>query len=335
MSAGKVFKPFAPEAGPLDPQVVARAAEWVVRLQNDDSDAARQDCAAWRAADPRHELAWQRLSAFGRDLQAGAPPLAAATLDQARDTIRRGRRDGIKWLLGLGLTVGIAWQWRGALDDALLLPAFADLRTAAGERRTVMLADGTRLTLNTRSAVDVDIDARQRRIVLRRGEIMIATAPDAAGRPFLVGTDHGDIAPVGTRFTVRRLDEAGHPIRVAVFEGAVDIRPQRGGPAQRLHAGHQAEFIADAVQPEEALRAGDAAWTDGMLVASRMPLGEFITELARHRSGLLRCDPNAADLLVTGAFPLNDSERVLAMLEQVLPVRAEYRTRYWVTLTRR
>lgn len=335
MSASKIFVPFAPEAGPLDAQVVALAAEWVIRLQHDDSLAARRKCADWRAADPRHELAWQRLSALGRDLQASTPPLASATLDRARASIRTSRRDSLKWLLGLGLAVGVSWQWRGSPGDALPAQAYSGFGTGVGERRAITLADGSQLTLNSHSAVDIVIDAHSRRIILRRGEIMIATAPDAAGRPFLVSTGHGEVIPVGTRFTVRRLDDAGHPIRVAVFEGAVNLRPQQGGTTRRLHAGEQADFTLDGTQPARPLRLTDAAWTQGMLVASRMPLGQFITELARHRSGLLRCDPSAAELLVTGAFPLDDSDRVLAMLEQVLPVRTEYRTRYWVTLTRR
>lgn len=334
MSA-RIFTPVAPEAGPLDAQIVAQAAEWVVRLQHDDSPAARQECADWRAADPSHELAWQRLSAFGRNLRASAPPRAAATLDQARAGLQRERRDGLKWLFGLGLTVGAAWHWRATLGDALPMQALADFSTGTGERRTLTLADGTQLTLNSNSAVDVAIDAQRRHLSLLRGEIMITTAPDPAARPFLVSTGHGDVAPVGTRFAVRRLEEDGHPVRVAVFEGAVSIHPQRGGPAQRLHAGKQADFTRAGVQPETDLHPTDAAWTQGMLVASRMSLGRFIAELARHRSGLLRCDPDAADLLVTGAFPLDDSDRILGMLEQILPVRVEYRTRYWVTLKRR
>lgn len=340
MSSSRAFSPLAPDAGPLDPKVVAQAAEWIVRLQYDDTLAARQNCDAWRAADPGHELAWQRLNALGRDLRSGtrgmAAPQVAGLLEQARDADRRNRRNGLKWMLGLGLTAGAAWQGSALLGDAPLLPdLLADQHTDTGERRDITLEDGTLLTLNTHSAVDIAFDAHQRRITLRRGEIMVSTAPDPGGRPLVVATPHGELVPVGTRFTVRRLDEDGHPVRVAVFEGAVDIRPRHGGPARRLHAGAQSDFTADAIRPPDILRPGADAWARGMLVASRMPLDDVIAELARHRPGLLRCDPAVAGLQVTGAFPLDDSDRVLATLEQVLPVRAEYRTRYWVRLTRR
>jgi transmembrane sensor len=57
--------------------------------------------------------------------------------------------------------------------------------------------------------------------------------------------------------------------------------------------------------------------------------------LARYRSGVLRCDPQVADLLLTGSYPLDDSERVLSLLEDSLPVSIVRRTRYWVTVTAR
>lgn len=346
MNRSKLFNPVADHAGPVDPRVVAQAAEWIVRLQCDASDTARQRCDDWRAADPSHELAWQRLAALGRDLHHSgtqvAAPLAIATLEQARADERPTRRDTLKWLLGLGATATVAWYGHDELADAAPWQRWtADVRTGTGERHALTLADGTRLVLNTRSAVDIRIDARQRSIVLHAGEIMVSTAADPHGRPFSVTTPHGRVLPIGTRFTVRRLDEPGHPIQVAVFEGAVDLEP--GGrtdgrtPAplrQRLLAGQQARFTHAAASAPHTSHDGDGAWTEGMLIANRMPLEHFIAEVARYRTGLLRCHPGVGDLQVTGAFPLDDSDRILAMLEQVLPVRVQYRTRYWVMVVK-
>ncbi|NMG36852.1 DUF4880 domain-containing protein [Azoarcus sp. TTM-91] len=340
MSPPGRFAPLAPEAGALASAVVAQAAEWIVRLQHDDRPATRQACADWRALDPQHELAWQRLSALGRELRASAravpAPLAAATLEQARASLRRHRRDSIKWMLGLG-AVGLgAWQGRDALQDVPAWQALrADLHTATGQRSEHRLADGSQLVLNSRSAVDIDFDERQRRILLRSGEIMVSTAPDAAGRPFVVSTEHGALLPVGTRFSVRRLDAPGRPIRLAVFEGAVDIRPAGQGAARRLPAGRQLAFTADALLPERSLHPGEDAWTRGMLIANRMPLADFIAELDRHRSGFLRCRADAAGLQVTGAFPLDDIDGALAMLETILPLRVERFSRYWTTVALR
>ncbi|MNN64333.1 fec operon regulator FecR [compost metagenome] len=70
-------------------------------------------------------------------------------------------------------------------------------------------------------------------------------------------------------------------------------------------------------------------------MAERQPLGQFLAELARHRPGFLRCSDEAAGLLLTGVFPLADTDRILAALERSLPVRVSYRTRYWVSVQRR
>ncbi|MCY1306948.1 Protein FecR [compost metagenome] len=70
-------------------------------------------------------------------------------------------------------------------------------------------------------------------------------------------------------------------------------------------------------------------------MAERQPLGQFLAELARHRPGLLRCSDDVAELLLTGVFPLADTDSILAALERSLPVRVSYRTRYWVSVQRR
>jgi transmembrane sensor len=72
-----------------------------------------------------------------------------------------------------------------------------------------------------------------------------------------------------------------------------------------------------------------------MLVAAHMRLADFLAELSRYRRGRLNCDPKVADLLISGSYPLNDSERILDMLEVSLPVKVQRFTRYWVTVEKR
>ncbi|HIQ52834.1 MAG TPA: hypothetical protein EYH51_06170 [Pseudomonas pachastrellae] len=76
-----------------------------------------------------------------------------------------------------------------------------------------------------------------------------------------------------------------------------------------------------------------ADWADGLLVADRLPLGRFLAELGRYRTGLVRCDEHIASLPVSGAFQLNNTDQVLASLAYSLPVKVVYRTRYWVSVT--
>jgi transmembrane sensor len=75
-----------------------------------------------------------------------------------------------------------------------------------------------------------------------------------------------------------------------------------------------------------------ALWEQGMLLAKNMRLGDVIAELARQRPGVLQCDPAVADLRVSGAISLDDTDAGLELLAGTLPVRIERRTRYWVTV---
>src|SRR5690606_11580505 len=106
-------------------------------------------------------------------------------------------------LKGLVLAVGGGMLSYGGYRHAHTAGWTADYRTATGEQRRSVLADGTQLQLNTASAVDVAYDANSRRLVLREGEILITTAPDPAGRPFFVQTPQGIVQALGTRFSVR------------------------------------------------------------------------------------------------------------------------------------
>ena len=82
----------------------------------------------------------------------------------------------------------------------------------------------------------------------------------------------------------------------------------------------------------EPLDARIVDWTRGVIKAERMSLASFAAELGRYRPGLLRCDPEVAQLEVSGAFQLHDTDQALHALTQVLPVEIRYRTRYWVTI---
>ncbi|MGV2834146.1 hypothetical protein ACNPOQ_10385, partial [Pseudomonas shirazensis] len=82
-------------------------------------------------------------------------------------------------------------------------------------------------------------------------------------------------------------------------------------------------------------QADRGAWVDGMLVAAQMRLADFLDELSRYRHGRLSCSEQVANLRISGSYPLDDSERILQMLEVALPVSVRRFTRYWVTVERR
>jgi transmembrane sensor len=307
-----------------DARIAREAAQWLVRLQSGDGgDADGAALARWRAADPRHEAAWQRAEGVLQTLGRAQGPLGAQAVRSADGASRRAATRLLAVLIAAGPAGWAAWRL------APWAAWTATERTATGERRWRDLPDGGRLLLDTASAADVAYTADARRIVLHTGALWVQTAHDPAGRPFLAQTPQGTARALGTRFSVRI---AGEATRVAVAEGAVELRPARGGAPVHIAAGMQATATVDSVSAASARDALADGWTEGVLYAEKMPLGAFCAELARYRPGLLRCAPEVAALPVSGAFQLADTDATLAALAASLPVRIELRTRWWVTI---
>ncbi|HWK53892.1 MAG TPA: FecR domain-containing protein [Hyphomicrobiales bacterium] len=313
----------------LPPGILAQAADWLLLIQSGEmSDADQAALQRWCGQSPSHRLAWMRAEAILDAFQRVPGPVGRGTLTRLD---KLGRRQSLKLFSLLLLGGSGAWlayrqvpwqQWN------------ADLHTATGERRAFALADGTQLVLNTATSVDLAFSAMERRLTLLRGEILITTGQDPAPvpRPFIVQTRQGRLRALGTRFAVRHLDDA---IGVAVHEGGVEIAPS--GLAERVvvAAGEQRRFSATRIGMAEEANASDLLWEQGMLLAQDMRVGDLIKEFGRYRRGVLRCDPASAVLLVSGAFPLDDIEASLDLLEQSLPLRINRIGPWWVSITAR
>jgi transmembrane sensor len=321
---------------PEEAEVRRHAIAWYARLcSGEATDIDRDDWNRWHRAHPAHQRAWQRLAAMQATLQRVPGHIAAPTLRAAQPERRRMLR-GIAMLASGGSLACLSWQVAG--NDGGWRTWLADYRTGTGEQRAVTLADGSRLMLNTRTSADVSMDASRRLVTLREGEILVETAKPRAGiahgvkdaRPFMVETAQGRILALGTRFTVRTL---GERTAVTVLEDAVEIRAaQRPGQVVTLRAGQQVFFGGDGVgEPREA-DAGAADWAQGSLVVNDRRLADVLAELSRYRRGHLGCDPAVADIRVSGAFPLDDTDKALAVLTRAFPVRRVGMTRYWVSL---
>ncbi|MDZ5632206.1 FecR domain-containing protein [Janthinobacterium sp. GMG1] len=309
---------------PIDPRVLEQAADWLMQLHSGAASAQqRRECERWRASDPEHARAWQRAEALLGKLGGLPPELAMPALDRSRASRTSARRAALLKLAALLAVVPGAWLlmeqqgWRH------------DYRTATGERRNIVLADGSRISLNTATTLDVQFDGAQRLLTLRRGEIAVRTSPDPQGRAFFVATAEGRLEALGTVFSVRQ--EEGRTA-LAVRESRVRVLAHSG--AQHIiAAGSQVAFTAAAIGEPRALDAGELAWQRGMLLADAMRLHDFALELGRYRPGIVRCDPRVANVRVSGAFPITDTDAALVMLVSTYPVAARTRLGgYWVTL---
>lgn len=319
-------------------QVVKQAIHWLLRLRNNSANARlRQQCDVWRAEHHEHELAWQRVQSLQAELSSNLRAVPGAqvafnTLENSAQGL--GRRQALKLLSGALLMGSAAWLGK---DAARWQQWTADFATATGERRGFQLPDGTRLELNTASAVDLDYNAQQRLIKLTRGEIIVTCGGIDEGSPFdrplRVQSRQGVYEGVGARFILR---QDGDCTRLSVTGGMVLIHSPLAADSTPIQVQAGQSYLIDHHQARLAppLNMDAGAWIDGLIVTRNMRLADFLDEVGRYRHGYLTCSADIADLRLSGVFRLENTDRLLAILPQTLPVQLHYRTRWWVTLER-
>nr|WP_246066391.1 FecR domain-containing protein [Limnobacter alexandrii] len=192
--------------------------------------------------------------------------------------------------------------------------------TARGEIRTQLLQDGSELTLDSDSAVEIAFTATQNLIVLRRGRVMVRTAGDVGFQQLkpVVKTREGYAQALGTVFSV---EQKANTTQVEVFEERVQWRPLRQGEPQILQAGEQAEFGPQGVLSHQSISQAQAAWVRGLYVANSVDLKTWAAEISRYRASRIHCDSAVASWRVSGTFPLTKPEVALAALQDALPVQ--------------
>jgi len=309
-----------------------QAAEWYALFRG--ARATEQDHQAWQTwlrERPEHAKAWLHIESVSKrfdPLRAGGREAALVGVRVARKGAVSRRRvlGGMGAMFGVGALGWLAWR-HTAMPDILLAWA-ADHRTGVGERRELQLADGSRVWLNTDSALDVDYQDGIRRLRLLAGEILVDTARDLARRPFYVDTRFGRMQALGTRFAVRLTDDQ---TRLDVFDGAVAIR-NVAGVTLRVEAGQQAHFDADATALDGAADRAREAWSRGVVLADNLPLKVLVDELGRYQRGHIGVAPEVADMTVMGVYPVDDLDRALAMLTRTLPIRVQRPLPWWTTI---
>lgn len=309
-------------------QIALQAVEWQLALQA--GEAVEQDMCDWLSADERHRQAWAHIQQTNARLRLLTDPIARAAVLTPAGASRRKAVKSLMLLFFVGSGGTLLYReapWRAAL---------ADVTTGIGERRELMLANGTRLNLNSATVVSVTELENEIRLTLFKGEILVTTAQSlqnteaSASKSLVVASEHGELRPLGTQFSVRRQDSYS---QVAVFSGVVAASPSApSGVIRNIESGQQGKLYPDRLTAVQTVDAHSLAWVDGMLVAASMPLAEFINRLRPYRSGHLSCDPALAALPVSGTYPLDDTDKVLDSLAQTLPLRIQRFTQYWVRL---
>ncbi|WP_455925855.1 FecR family protein [Pseudomonas putida] len=317
----------------LDP-AAEQAIDWMMDLRATPGDVARRHrFEQWLVADPAHANAWARLQE-----RAGAPFERLRRLDQqapghaqqAREVLLEpavSRRTVIRGVAALGLFGGASWlAARSPQGQAWL----ADFSTGVGQRRTIGLPDGSQLRLNACSAVDLRFTARERCVVLRRGEVIVQARAEA--RPMQVRSVQALVGSTGVgRWMVSQESQA----TVAVNLGA-DVRVQRVNEAtQHVLARNEAVRIGADGIVSLGIQPHRADWNEGVFSAVDEPLETLVEALRAYRAGFIRVSPDARDLRVQGVFSLDRPDQALEAMVQSLPLRIERYSPWLVLISRR
>lgn len=330
------LQPAAATDRVIDTDAIAeQAAQWIVQLSADDAAtraAAQRGFEAWQQADPRHAAMAERLQDFigrvqsMRGADGGHSRPARAALDAAfasnGDAARKRRRTQ-RIVAGMLLALCMAlplWLASKTYSPFYLL---ADIHSATGQWETRVLEDGTRITLNSASAVNLHYDAKRRVLELVQGEILLDVAKDAQ-RPFVVETAHGSIRALGTRFVVSR--DADQTV-LSMLESRVEVRPVhlvagREDAATVVSAGQRVRLTAAGVGAVEEIDARSIAdaWKFHQLVVQEQSLPQVLDALARYRPGVISYDREQLEAFkVSAVLPLDDTGRALQLLGHSFP----------------
>lgn len=315
-----------PKEWAVSSRVIDEAADWLTRMHRGDlTDVEKNAWEEWLQQSAEHQRVWKSAQLLAHQFDRIESQLAMPVLNRPRG---QSSRRGLIRTMGTLMVIPPATWFGLQLYQGNRSNRY---RTATGERREIILADRSRVTLNTATELAVQLNPVQRLLEHFSGEIFIRTAPDSElpGRPFIVETEHGQLRALGTEFNVRQGDVG---TCVSVFEGAVEVVTRQRRSTVIVEAGQQLLFTAHSRAAITPLQPSVDAWRNGILYAQGMRLTDFSRELARYRQGLLRCDPAVGDLRVTGAFRLADTDAILRLLANTLPVKINARTRYWVTI---
>lgn len=340
-----------------------QAAEWAVLLKEGLSEEQRQRLHEWLRADPTHAEALERMARHWDAFDALAElsetfPLSRPAQQQpaARFTFKAAAVAGVAAVVLITLagavyllkgrdsllTPGITAGGPTTSRDELQQPAGAsdqatrNYHTTVGRQLTASLPDGSTLTLNTDTSVDVQFSTSRRLIILKKGEAIFRVAGNPT-RPFQVQVGSRIVQALGTVFNVM-FGGTEDDLRVTVSEGAVKVldhdppRPQSGPQIAPAHpdlvvrAGEQAiiGIAGEQIRRMEVaqIEAKDA-WQRGLLIYQGDTLDAVIADMSRYTTVRFSIsDQSIRSRRVGGVFRAGDVDGLLLALRESFGINA-------------
>lgn len=201
----------------------------------------------------------------------------------------------------------------------------SEFATSIGRQKTIALADGSKIELNTASSMRAALCATCREAWLDQGEAFfdIEHIPD---HPFLVHVGGHTVTVLGTQFAIRRSNDE---VIVSVVEGKVRVGNQGARPTNSSSKLIQTGDIAVAgaysmlVVHDAGERIRDAlAWRDGKISFDRSTLADVISEFNRYNERQIVIeDPDLAQLQIGGSVQLSNADAFLRLLHDAYGVK--------------
>lgn len=281
------------------------AANWLARLQSGRDSDVEHKFRQWHDADPRHAAAFESVqrsydqaSLLRHSRVVGSRGLEPQ-VRRTEWTPRRALAAAVAAAVLVPVTVLVV---RGGLlpfgsTDRMML------MTAVGEIRQVTLADGSRVTLDTSTRVEVEIGRSRRTAHLRYGRARFQVAQ--RNTPFIVGTASTTIT---TRQGVIDVEQIDRKSRVQVLGGAADVRRSDQGPSASIAlAAGEGLTVNTAGAEQKAIAPPGPDWTRGMLQFDGTPLADAVALANRYSERHIILVGDLYALKVTGAFRAGDT----------------------------
>lgn len=298
-------------------EIREEARLWAIRA-GDPAFADWDGLTLWLEADPRHLAAYDAAlddEAWAVEL-LGAAPAPQGQPMMAEPEWTAPRRRFLRPLTG-ALAASIALVAGAGGWYALQRDPVREYVTGPAERRTIALADGSRIVMNGGTRLGVHT-AHPRQVILESGEALFDVRHDDR-QPFTVQAGDTRLVDVGTMFNVV---EAGGRLDVAVARGAVIYRARQD--AIRLDAGDTLSRAGPDEKP--VLRKADpetiGGWQGGYLTYADADMRQIGADLGRNIGQAVEVDPGVAGRHFSGTLAISGKpEDVMARTAPLLGVR--------------
>jgi transmembrane sensor len=318
------------------------AAEWfALRRSGRMTLQELFELEVWLETDPSHLAAYKAIAnswALTRAVASDPEILQLREEAEGRAGARvlkvAGSTAAVLALLALIIYAG-GDVWRDAFSPVL----HQHVQTALGETHAVTLLDGSKVTLDSDTSLDLAVSWRQRAVSLNRGQAFFRVAKDVE-RPFVVTAAGNAVTATGTAFDIR-IDKDRFMVLLTEGHLHVQIPATESEPAEQsdLIAGHQLISWAGGERSVSRLNAQNQArvlsWTSGTLSFVRTPLGRVTDELNRYSKKKVAIAPELASTPIDGVFRTGDVEGFVRLLVKGKLARVQNDTNLTITLVPR